>query len=197
MNKITRPSDMATPQVTTGPIAASRKIYTSPDGYADVRVPFREITLTDPAEPTFRVYDSSGPYTDAAAILNVETGLPRHREAWVRARGAVEAYQGRAIRPEDNGNVSGPHAARDFPNKPQPMRSVSTAPVTQFEFARAGIITKEMIYVAHRENLGRTAILERAKAALADGESFGAALPEHITAEFVRSEIALGRAIIP
>ena len=69
--------------------------------------------------------------------------------------------------------------------------------MTQLEFARAGIITKEMIYVAHRENLGRTAALARAKAAVADGESFGAAIPEHITPEFVRSEIARGRAIIP
>ena len=69
--------------------------------------------------------------------------------------------------------------------------------MTQYEFARAGIITKEMIYVAHRENLGRKAALARAKAALADGESFGAAIPEHITPEFVRDEIARGRAIIP
>ena len=69
--------------------------------------------------------------------------------------------------------------------------------MTQLEFARAGIVTKEMIYVAHRENLGRTAALARAKAAVADGESFGAAIPEHITPEFVRDEIARGRAIIP
>ena len=69
--------------------------------------------------------------------------------------------------------------------------------MTQYEFARAGIVTKEMIYVAHRENLGRTAALARAKAAVADGESFGAAIPEHITPEFVRDEIARGRAIIP
>ena len=77
------------------------------------------------------------------------------------------------------------------------MRGLPGKPVTQFEFARAGIITKEMIYVAHRENLGRTAALARAKAAVADGESFGAAIPEHITPEFVRDEIARGRAIIP
>jgi phosphomethylpyrimidine synthase len=239
MNKITRASDMQSPQVTTGPISASRKIYTAPDGNRDVRVPFREIALTGVGEPTFRVYDSSGPYTDVDAVINVETGLPRHREAWIKQRGGVESYQGRDVRPEDNGNVSGAHAARDFPNKPMPMRGVSPLPLgrgrhpgadapnlgatgegadtltgptpspqpspqgerqpllTQFEFARAGIITKEMIYVAHRENLGRAAVLERAKAALADGESFGAALPDHISPEFVRSEIARGRAIIP
>ncbi len=197
MNKITRTADLMVPKVTMGPIQGSSKIYDSPEGHSDIRVPFREIALTDPAEKTFRVYDPSGPYTDPNAKIDVEIGMPRIREAWIKARGGIETYKGRDVRPEDNGNVSGAHAARDFPNKPQPMRVIGGAPVTQFEFARAGIITKEMIYVAHRENLGRTAVLERAKAALADGESFGASLPEHITPEFVRSEIALGRAIIP
>ncbi len=204
MNKITRPSDMATPKVTTGPISASRKIYTSPgivaEGHPDELmpwVPFREIALTDASETSFRVYDSSGPYTAADAVINVEKGLPRHREKWIQWRGGVESYTGRDVRPEDNGNVSGAHAARDFPNKPQPYRGFGERPVTQFEFARAGVITNEMIYVAHRENIGRTAVLDRAKAALADGESFGAEIPEHITPEFVRSEIARGRAIIP
>ena len=115
----------------------------------------------------------------------------------MRERGGVEEYVGRDIKPEDNGNVSGKHLARDFPNKPAPLRGLPGKPVTQYEFAKAGIITKEMIYVAHRENLGRTAALARAKAAVADGESFGAAIPEHITPEFVRDEIARGRAIIP
>ena len=233
MNKITRPADIMIPKVTTGPLPASRKVYDAPEGYADVRVPFREIALTDPAEKSFRVYDPSGPYTDANFTVDVEKGMPRIREAWVKERGGVETYQGRDIKPEDNGNVSGAHAARDFPNKPAPMRAVSrmvsdppgltpakngatasgqtgpsdgvrpggsdtiTSLLTQYEFAKAGIITKEMIYVAHRENLGRKAALDRAKEALADGESFGASLPEHITPEFVRDEIARGRAIIP
>ena len=148
-------------------------------------------------ETSFRVYDPSGPYTDAHATIDVEKGLPRIRAAWVKERGGVEEYQGRDIKPEDNGNVQAKHLARDFPNKPAPLRGLPGKPVTQFEFARAGIVTKEMIYVAHRENLGRTAALARAKAAVADGESFGAAIPEHITPEFVRDEIARGRAIIP
>jgi phosphomethylpyrimidine synthase len=202
MNKITRPSDLMIPKVTTGPISGSSKVYTRPEmaaiGETEIKVPFREIALTDPAEKSFRVYDASGPYTDTNAVIDVEKGLPRHREKWIQWRGGVESYQGREIKPEDNGNVSGAHAARDFPDKPQAYRSWSDSlPVTQFEFARAGIITNEMIYVAHRENLGRTAILERAAHALKDGESFGASLPEHVTPEFVRSEIALGRAIIP
>ncbi|MBS0242573.1 MAG: phosphomethylpyrimidine synthase ThiC, partial [Proteobacteria bacterium] len=198
MNKITRPSELMIPEVTTGPVAGSRKIYDAPEGYADVKVPFREIALTkESGEPPFRVYDPSGPYTDQNFKIDVEKGLPRHRAAWVRERGGVESYQGREIKPEDNGNVTGKALARDFPNKPQPMRALPGKPVTQLEFARAGIITKEMVYVAHRENLGRKQALARAKAAIKDGESFGASVPEHITPEFVRDEIARGRAIIP
>ena len=182
MNKITRKKDLMIPEVTTGPISASSKVYTAPAGHPDVRVPFREIALTkESGEPPFRVYDPSGPYTDINAKIDVEKGLPRHREAWVRERGGVEQYAGRDIKPEDNGNVSGKHLARDFPNKPMPFRGLPGKPVTQLEFARAGIVTKEMIYVAHRENLGREKALARAKAALADGESFGASMPEHIT----------------
>jgi phosphomethylpyrimidine synthase len=196
MNKITRSKDLMIPKVTTGPISASSKVYSSPVGHGDVKVPFREIALTG-GEAAFRAYDPSGPYTDTAASIDVEQGLPRLRGAWVRERGGVETYSGRDIRPEDNGNVSGKHLARDFPNKPAPMRGLPGKPVTQLEFARAGIITKEMIYIAHRENLGRSAALARAKAAVAEGESFGAAIPEHITPEFVRDEIARGRAIIP
>ncbi|MDX2257449.1 MAG: phosphomethylpyrimidine synthase ThiC [Hyphomicrobiaceae bacterium] len=197
MNKITRPADLMVPTVTTGPLPASAKTYTAPDGHPDVLVPFREIALTDPEMPTFQVYDTSGPYTDSNAQIDVERGLPRIRAAWVAERGGVEAYDGREIRPEDNGNVTGKALARDFPNKPRPLRGVAKAPVTQLEFARAGIVTKEMIYVAHRENLGRQAMLARAEAALADGESFGASIPPFITPEFVRDEIARGRAIIP
>jgi phosphomethylpyrimidine synthase len=197
MNRITRPGDIMVPKVTTGPIAGSSKIYTAPEGRSDVRVPFREIQLTDPEEPTFRVYDSSGPYTDPAATIDVEKGMPRIREAWIKERAGIESYQGREIRPEDNGNVSGKALARDFPNKAQPLRGVVDHLVTQYEFAKAGIVTKEMIYVAHRENLGRSEALARANQAVADGESFGADIPEHITPEFVRDEIARGRAIIP
>ncbi len=77
-------------------------------------MPLREIAIADPDEPTFRVYDPSGPYTDPAATIDVTTGLPRHRTAWVMERGGVESYQGREVKPEDNGNVTGAHAARVF-----------------------------------------------------------------------------------
>ena len=196
MNKITRSKELMVPKVTTGPISASSKVYSAPAGHPDIRVPFREIALSA-GEPALRVYDPSGPYTEAGASIDVEKGLPRMRAAWVRERTGVEQYAGRDIKPEDNGNVSGKHLARDFPNKPAPLRGLPGKPVTQYEFARAGIITKEMIYVAHRENLGRDVALARAKAAVGDGESFGAAIPEHITPQFVCDEIARGRAIIP
>src|SRR5215207_8000514 len=123
MNKITRSKDLMVPKVTTGPISASAKVYSAPEGHPDVRVPFREIALSE-GEPSFRVYDPSGPYTDAHVTMDVERGLPRLREAWVKERGGIEAYQGRDIKPEDNGNVSAKHLARDFPNKPQPMRGL-------------------------------------------------------------------------
>ena len=198
MNKMTRPSEMQTPEVTTGPIIGSKKVYSSPEGHPDIKVPLREIALHETSgEPPFRLYDTSGPYTEDDFEVDVEKGLPRHREAWVKERGGVEAYEGRNVKPEDNGNATGKYLARDFPNKPQPMRGLDGEMVTQLEFARAGIITKEMRFIAHRENAGREEKLARAKAALADGESFGAELPEFVTPEFVRDEVARGRAVIP
>src|SRR5690242_10748850 len=198
MNKPFAESDFATPKVTTGPIAGSRKGYTAPEAAPDLRVPRREIALTEAAgEPPVPVYDPSGPYTEGDAAIEVEKGLKRARIEWVRERGGVEEYEGRPIKPVDNGNASGKHLARNFPNTPKPRRATNGSPVTQLEWARAGVITKEMIYIAERENLGRQQQLERAETALADGESFGAAVPPFVTPEFVRSEVARGRAIIP
>ena len=198
MNKPVAPSELETPKVTTGPLQGSRKIYATPDTASDVRVPLREIILSKEAkEPNLPVYDTSGPYTDNDVVIDVEKGLKRARTAWVKERGGVEEYEGRPINPVDNGNVTGKHLAREFPVQHKPLRGVGNAPVTQIEFARAGIITKEMIYVAERENLGRKKQLERAEWAQQDGESFGASVPLFITPEFVRDEIARGRAIIP
>jgi phosphomethylpyrimidine synthase len=190
--------DTTLPAVTTGPLPASRKIFVTPDAASDVRVPLREIMLSEGAgEPNLNVYDTSGPYTDPAVTIDVNAGLPRNRIAWVKERGGVEEYEGRAVKPVDNGNVSEDKAAKAFSAFHKPLRGLDGHKITQLEFARAGIITKEMIYVAERENLGRKQQLERAEAALADGESFGASVPAFITPEFVRSEIARGRAIIP
>jgi len=132
MNKPTRKSELTLPKVTTGALPASRKVYSAPDGFADLKVPLREIALSEKSgEPPFRVYDSSGPYTDPDVAIDVAQGLPRWRSVWVTERGGVEAYDGRAVKPEDNGNVSGAHLARDFPNKPHPFRGAGDAPITQ------------------------------------------------------------------
>src|SRR5258707_7996425 len=189
--------NIATPKVTTGPLSGSRKVYARPAAAPELRVPVREIPLTDPGAAPVPGYDPSGPYTDPDVTIDVEKGLPRTRIEWVRARGGVEEYDGRPIKPVDNGNVTGKHLARNFPNTHRPLRALDGQPVTQLEFARAGVITKEMIYVAERENLGRKAQLDCAEAARADGESFGACVPLFVTPEFVRSEVARGRAIIP
>ncbi len=190
--------ELKTPEVTTGALPASRKIYSAPETAPDLRVPLREIALSEGSkEPPLPVYDTSGPYTDPAVKIDVEKGLLRQRVQWVKERGGIEEYEGRTIQPIDNGNATGKYLARAFPNTPKPMRGIGSAPVTQYEFAKAGIITKEMIYVAERENLGRKKMLERAESALADGEQFGGSLPAFITPEFVRDEIARGRAIIP
>src|SRR5499433_3001243 len=178
MNKHVSGSELETPKVTTGPLPASRKVYAKPDAAPDLRVPVREIMLDAASgEPPLPVYDTTGPYTDSDVAIDVEKGLSRRRIEWVKERGGVEEYEGREIKAEDNGNVSGKHAARVFPIVNQPLRGLDGHKVTQLEFARAGIITKEMIYVAERENLGRKQQLERAEAA--------------------RADVARGRAIIP
>ncbi len=198
MNKPITSADLVTPKVTTGSLPASRKVYAAPDAAPELRVPVREIILEASAkEPNLPVYDTTGPYTDPDVAIDVEKGLARTRIEWVKERGGVEQYEGRPIQPVDNGNATGKYLARNFPNTPKPYRALDSKPVTQYEFAKAGIVTKEMIYVAERENVGRKKQLERAEAALADGEQFGGAVPAFITPEFVRSEIARGRAIIP
>ncbi|MGJ0427342.1 phosphomethylpyrimidine synthase ThiC [Methylocystis sp.] len=183
--------------VTTGPIGKSRKVYSSPKERDDIRVPYREIAL-DPSsgEPPLRVYDPSGPYTCASFTPNLSAGLPAARP-WLATRAGLEAYQGRGIKPEDNGFAEGERLVPPCPAERRLYRAAGAQPVTQLEFARAGIVTEEMIYVAHRENLCRERALDVANERLADGESFGAAIPEFVTPEFVREEIARGRAIIP
>ncbi|MFN3608763.1 MAG: phosphomethylpyrimidine synthase ThiC, partial [Hyphomonas sp.] len=198
MNKPTKSGDFNAPKVTTGALPASRKVYSRPERDPALAVPHREIDLHPSAnEPSVRVYDTSGPYSDPEAIIDVEKGLPRHRREWLLERGGLEEYDGRDVKPEDNGGATGKYLAREFPVKHKPLRGLPGERVTQYEFAKAGIITKEMIYVAERENLGRRAALENARAQIDQGNSFGADIPEFITPEFVRDEIARGRAIIP
>ena len=198
MNKPVSQSEFKTPEVTTGPLPSSRKVYVAGDQYPDLRVPVREIEVHPSAnEPNVPVYDTSGPYTDPDVMIDVEAGLARTRTAWIKERGHVEEYDGREVKPEDNGGATGKYLAREFPVKNRPLRGDGTGPVTQYEFAKAGIITREMEFVAIRENLGRKKMLEGAEETVALGESFGAEIPPFITPEFVRDEIARGRAIIP
>ena len=196
MNKPADQSAFETPAVTTGPLPASRKVYSHP--LPDLAVPHREIDLHPSAnEPPVAVYDTSGPYTDPSVTIDVEKGLARDRREWILERGGVEEYEGRHVKPEDNGGANGKYLAREFPVCHRPLRGLDGHKVTQYEFAKAGIVTKEMVYVATRENMGRAQAHEDAAATIADGQSFGAHIPEFITPEFVRDEIAAGRAIIP
>jgi phosphomethylpyrimidine synthase len=191
MNK-PEPASAFAPAVTTGPIIGSRKVYASGCAHPDLRVPFREVAVHPSAnEPPVTVYDPSGPYTDHDVVIDIDAGLARTREAWVVARGDVEAIEGRAVKAEDNGNVSPEKLTPPFPKQPRVLRAKGGAAVTQLAYARAGIITPEMEFVAIRETMRREAVGAR------DGESFGASIPDFVTPEFVRSEIARGRAIIP
>ena len=184
-----------TPTITRGPLPASRKVYTAGTVHPQIRVPMREIALHPTAgEPPLSVYDSSGPYTDNTAETEINAGLPRIREAWIKARGDVETYQGRHVKPEDNGFVSGDRLTPEFPVRHAPLRAAGGSAVTQLAYARAGIITPEMEFIAIRENLGRD---ELRRGATRDGNSHGAAIPDHVTPDFVRDEVAKGRAIIP
>ncbi len=182
--------------VTTGPIRGSRKVYLSPPGHPGLRVPLREIALDDPQAPRLHLYDTSGPYTEDGVAIDLAAGLPALRESWLARRG-FEVVEGRAVRPEDNGFASGERLVAPCPAARTLRRGCAGQPVTQLEFARAGIVTEEMVYAAHRENLGRIAASDEEKQRLAAGESFGAALPALVTPEFVREEIARGRAILP
>ncbi|MEX2615717.1 MAG: phosphomethylpyrimidine synthase ThiC [Alphaproteobacteria bacterium] len=177
--------------ISTGPIPGSKKIYVSAGKDGALRVPFREVKLEDSAnEPPVRLYDTSGPYTADGVQVDVTAGIARNREAWIRARGDVEEYEGREIRVEDNNRKPGDKdACPEFPAKHRPLRAKPGAVVTQMAYARRGIITPEMEFVAARENLGRSEHR--------DGETFGANIPDVITPEFVRDEIAAGRAILP
>lgn len=184
-----------TPTVTTGALPASKKVHKPGLIHPGIRVPMREISVHPSAmEPPVTVYDSSGPYTDANVKTDIEGGLVRLREEWVFARGDVERYDGRTVKAEDNGFVSGERLTPEFPVRNKPLRATGGRAVTQLGYARAGVITPEMEFVAIRENLGRQQLREKMKR---DGESFGAAIPDFVTPEFVRDEVARGRAIIP
>src|SRR5262249_15222842 len=138
----------------------------------------------------------SGAYSDPDAQIDITKGLAALRRQWILSRGDVEEYQGRARKPEDDGLKPGEKisvAQFNLDNR-MLLRAKEGRSVTQMTYARAGIITPEMEYVAIRENLGRKLLKDAARDR---GENFGANIPDEITPEFVCSEIASGRAIIP
>ncbi|GAB5437864.1 phosphomethylpyrimidine synthase ThiC [Falsiruegeria mediterranea] len=181
------------PKITTGGLPAARKIYVSGTQHPDIRVPMREISVHPTAgEPPLPVYDSSGPYTDPDVQIDIKQGLTPLRRAWIEARGDVEDYEGREITAADNGFVEGDRLTPEFPVKPRPLRAKDGKAVTQLAYARAGIVTPEMEFIAIRENQLREAVVEER-----DGNDWGANIPDYVTPEFVRDEVAAGRAIIP
>src|SRR5438094_8427858 len=221
----------------------SKKIYVGGKLHRDVRVPFREISLAPTKsmngeielnEPV-RVYDTSGPWGDPSVTLDPVQGLPPLRRDWILKRGDVDEIEGRVVRPIDDGYLSDKHSAiaakrrstfngAGAPSRRKPLRASADHPVTQLWYARQGIITPEMEFVAIRENHG----LQRQKeeggskngensqllnsslnhsfarndlhfrhAGSEPGGSWQSAIGNPITPEFVRSEVARGRAIIP
>ena len=221
-------------------LPASKKIYVEGTLHPEVRVPMREIEVTPTksytgavtANEPVRVYDCSGPWGDPAFAGTSEQGLPALRAKWIRDRGDVEEIDGREVKPQDNGYLSGKHAEYaskaeknrlvEFPGltsqRRRPLRAKAGKVVTQLAYARAGIITPEMEFIAIRENMGRAKIAEMSKDIVRNdlnkqhagssqlGQSpytpsifsrFPQRIPAQITPEFVRDEVAAGRAIIP
>jgi phosphomethylpyrimidine synthase len=218
----------------------SRKVYVTGKLHADLRVPFREISLAPTksingeieVNKPVRVYDTSGPWGDADADVDVTRGLPPLRAKWIRNRADVEEVEGRAVRPIDDGYLSVAHAESSAKRNGNgtsnlkhrtsniaALRLLRAKPgkvVTQLYYARQGIITPEMEFIAIRENHGLQRMKDEGRGMNGEselpnssfllrnsllhqhsGESFGAAIPKEITPEFVRSEVARGRAIIP
>jgi phosphomethylpyrimidine synthase len=208
--------------VKSKPQQNSRRVYV--DGkLTGVRVPFREITQAPSrnfdeslvTNPAVRVYDTSGPWGDNDVQCDVTKGLPGVRGEWIRERGDIEEYEGREPTPIDDGYLTFAAANKarikdvgkleDFPAlRRTVLRAKPGACVTQLHYARGGIITPEMEFIAIRENMGREAAWDLGANAPRDsllhqhrGQSFGAAIPNYVTPEFVRDEVARGRAIIP
>jgi phosphomethylpyrimidine synthase len=198
------------------PLPNSRKIYVQ-GSRPDIQVPMREVSQSDtPASfgaeknPPVYVYDTSGPYTDPTVKIDIRSGLPALRAAWIAERNDTEELSGPTSQ-YGTERLNDPKLAElRFNLHRKPRRAIAGKNVTQMHYARQGIITPEMEYIAIRENLHRKEYIESLKASgpngakLAElmgrqhpGQSYGAAIPAEITPEFVRSEIARGRAIIP
>ncbi|MDP2635812.1 MULTISPECIES: phosphomethylpyrimidine synthase ThiC [unclassified Pseudoalteromonas] len=194
--------------LTGQPFPSSHKVYVE-GTQENVRVGMREITLSDtfvggtdenpiyePNEP-LRVYDTSGPYTDPEFTLDVRKGLDKYREQWIESRDDTEILESVTSKFSQQRMADEGLDHIRFEHLPKIRRAKAGKNVTQMHYARQGIITPEMEYVAVRENMGRAEIRKELLAEQHKGESFGASIPEFITPEFVRDEIARGRAILP
>ena len=186
------------------PFPNSRKIHVE-GSTPDIRVPMREISLSDTVtdngreqNPAVRVYDTSGPYTDPSVSIDVRKGVPDIRTNWIEARGDSEILE-KYTSEYTNERLGDPELAKlRFDLKHRPRRAKAGKNVTQLHYARQGIITPEMEYIAIRENMARAQAAEQGLLeGQHKGESFGASIPSEITPEFVRSEVARGRAVIP
>ena len=198
-----------TSRITRTPFPGSRKIYIA-GSRPDIRVPFREVMLTDTlvaeghesrreANPPLRLYDSSGVYTDPLAAIDITRGLAPLRGVWINERADTEALAGISSA-YGRERLNNPQLfALRMAHAPAPRRAKLGANVSQMHYARKGIITPEMEYIAIRENLVRSQLAERLATERSPkaGHSFGASIPKDITAEFVRDEVARGRAVIP
>lgn len=181
-------------EISTEPFPSSEKIFISGDLFPEIKVPLRKIKLHESAgEDDVVVYDTSGAYTDRNVEVDIRKGLAKTRLQWIEERGDVERYQGREVKPEDNGQKASKVEEFKFPNI-TPLRAKAGKNVSQMHYAKKGIITPEMEYIAIRENLGRK---KAAQGNSKGGDPMGANIPDFITPEFVRKEVAEGRAIIP
>ncbi|BDF96543.1 MULTISPECIES: phosphomethylpyrimidine synthase ThiC [Pseudoalteromonas] len=194
--------------LTGQPFPSSHKVYVQ-GTQENVRVGMREITLSDTfiggteenpvyeSNAPLRVYDTSGPYTDPDFKLDVRKGLDKYREQWIESRGDTEILESVTSQFSQQRMADEGLDHIRFEHLPKIRRAKAGKNVTQMHYARQGIITPEMEYVAIRENMGRAQIQQELLAQQHKGESFGASIPEFITPEFVRDEIARGRAILP
>lgn len=185
-------------KLTREPLPASEKVYVPGRIHEGVQVPMRRVSLTD--GDTFTLYDTSGPYTDPRADIDVSRGLAPLRASWIAERGDTETYEGRIAKPEDNGYSKVAGKVETVAGlRRHPLRAKSGGNVSQLHYARKGIVTPEMEFIAIRENQLLEAVRQTnpEREARLRGQGFGAVIPDEITGEFVREEIAKGRAIIP
>jgi len=212
MSNLQSGNGATTKGITDQPLPASHKVYLHSHAHPDVSVAMRAVALTSGhngngngthANAPVMIYDTSGPYTDPSVNTDIRQGLKPLRLDWIKGRGDVEELAGPSYQPvvKKNGQANPPQTER-FPDAARRavLRAKPGCNVSQMHYARKGIITPEMEYIAIRENLGRQKAFESGPARTGRthaGYSFGAAIPSFVTPEFVRDEVARGRAIIP